>query len=145
MFIYFLSGIGGNLLSSIFTVICTIGASTSIFGLFGCIIGYLIINWSALTYRGNKPGAVLLIIIVIVAINIFMGFVSKNVDNYGHIGGLLTGFFLGILLLDPLIDGKGPEIENHRVNHIIKRIVSLIVLITLFIVGFVLFYTIRQF
>jgi len=77
-----------------------------------------------------------------------MGFVSKNVDNYGHIGGLLTGFFLGIILLDPLLinkEGKSSEIETLLSNHTTYRIVSLIALIAFFIIGFVLFYTIRDF
>ena len=48
LIIYLLSGIGGNLFSSILSDTLAVGASTSIMGILGCIVGFMIMNWSKL-------------------------------------------------------------------------------------------------
>jgi len=46
--IYVVSGLGGNIFSSLITDYPSVGASTAIFGLLGALIGYMLFNWNAL-------------------------------------------------------------------------------------------------
>src|SRR5207249_16932 len=71
-----------------------IGASGAIFGLIGLLIGH--------TYRrGGTHGANLRAFLVRWAVyGLLMGFVIPSVDNAAHIGGLATGFVLGLLVED---------------------------------------------
>lgn len=93
--VFLLSGIGGNLLSLAFGSDYTVsaGASTALFGLFGVVIAL------ALKMRGYQPLAYvgrqfLVLAIVNLALDLFM----THIDILGHLGGLLTGFLLGILI-----------------------------------------------
>ena len=54
MSIYLLSGLGGNILSTVLNDSISVGASTAIFGLLGSVVGYLIFNWYALDYPGSS-------------------------------------------------------------------------------------------
>jgi rhomboid protease GluP len=84
-----LSGLMGSLFSYMFSPNPAAGASGAIFGLMG----------SLLYFRQRKKdlfrrifGAGLLMII---AINLFYGMVQPNIDNWGHIGGLIGGYLVG--------------------------------------------------
>ncbi|XP_052187504.1 RHOMBOID-like protein 3 [Diospyros lotus] len=93
--IYLLSGFGGSILSSLFIQrSISVGASGALFGLLGAMLAELITNWTIYT---NKAAAILTIIFI-VAINLGVG-ILPHVDNYAHIGGFLTGFLLGFILL----------------------------------------------
>ncbi len=88
--IYFLSGIGSSFASFQFNPTPSVGASGAIFGLVGALLAYSIIE-------GNTQ--LLTNILVIIAINAAIGFFSPQIDNIGHLGGLVCGFVLGVLLL----------------------------------------------
>ena len=93
--IYLLAGLYGNLFSYLFSTSLAAGASGAIFGLLGAFIAYL------RRYRTlfGKPGQQMLqSMLVVVGINLVYGITSGVVDNYAHIGGLVTGFILGELL-----------------------------------------------
>ncbi|CAH9148142.1 unnamed protein product [Cuscuta epithymum] len=93
--IYLISGFGGGVLSSLFIQkSISVGASGALFGLLGAMLSELITNWSMYT---NKIAA-LLTLLVIVAFNLAVG-ILPHVDNFAHIGGFLTGFLLGFVLL----------------------------------------------
>ncbi|KAL0371669.1 UNVERIFIED_CONTAM: RHOMBOID-like protein 1 [Sesamum calycinum] len=93
--IYLLSGFGGSILSSLFIRNrISVGASGALFGLLGAMLSELITNWSIYS---NKVAA-LLTLLVIVLINLAVG-ILPHVDNFAHIGGFLTGFLLGFILL----------------------------------------------
>lgn len=53
VYIYFGSGYAGNLLSTLFLDGPSVGASGAIFGLLGCLVGYLCLNWDALDHPGS--------------------------------------------------------------------------------------------
>lgn len=86
IFIYFISGIVGNLLSITFNNIYSIGASGAIFGLLGALIyfGY--------HYRLYLNSVVKTEIIPITIINLLYGFANPGIDNLAHIGGLIGGY-----------------------------------------------------
>ncbi|XP_038888787.1 RHOMBOID-like protein 5 [Benincasa hispida] len=97
--LYMLSGFGGSLLSSLSLVSAesptiSVGASGALFGLLGAMLSELITNW---TIYANKCAA-LISLILIIGLNLAVGFVP-NVDNSAHIGGFISGFLLGFVLL----------------------------------------------
>ncbi|XP_054787484.1 RHOMBOID-like protein 2 [Prosopis cineraria] len=93
--IYLLSGFGGSVLSSLFIRNnISVGASGALFGLLGAMLSELITNWTIYT---NKAAA-LLTLVVIIIINLGIG-ILPHVDNFAHIGGFMTGFLLGFILL----------------------------------------------
>ncbi|KAG5533764.1 hypothetical protein RHGRI_027821 [Rhododendron griersonianum] len=94
-FIYLLSGFGGSVLSTLFIRnSISVGASGALFGLLGAMLSELITNWSIYS---NKAAA-LVTLVVIVVLNLGLGMLP-GVDNFAHIGGFLTGFLLGFVLL----------------------------------------------
>jgi len=87
LLLYFLGGFTGNVLSMLFTPGYSVGASTAVFGLVSAEIAFFyhnreIFGSSARQAIGNA--------IFIIAINLFLG-LSPNIDNWGHIGGLIGG------------------------------------------------------
>lgn len=90
--IYIFSGIIGNIISIIFTVFISAGASGAVYGLTGAIV--------AMTQQKNKnvDGMSFYLITIIAVIGIAFGFLDSTVNNYAHIGGLFAGYTLGFLL-----------------------------------------------
>ncbi|TMC16250.1 MAG: rhomboid family intramembrane serine protease [Chloroflexi bacterium] len=70
----------------------SVGASGAIFGLVGAYSVFVLMHRRAFR-KGGIP-ALLWLIIVIVG-NLSIGFFVPNVDNYAHLGGLLSGCLLG--------------------------------------------------
>lgn len=95
--IYFVSGIAGNILSLFYDLstenpAVSAGASGAIFGLMGALLYVVILNRGRL---GRLSGRGMLIM---VALSLYFGFASSGVDNFAHIGGLVSGFILAIIL-----------------------------------------------
>ncbi|KAB2338516.1 rhomboid family intramembrane serine protease [Cytobacillus depressus] len=86
LLIYLLAGFFGSLASFIFSPTLSAGASGAIFGCFGALLYFGVIN-PRLFFRTLG-----LNIIVILVINLIFGFTMSNIDNAGHIGGLIGGF-----------------------------------------------------
>ena len=111
---YFLSGIGGNLLSLVykmmtFEAVGSIGASGAIFGLDGVLLAMVL--FSKKRMENVTPVRVLLMI----GLSLYSGFTGRNIDNAAHVGGLLTGFLLGLIMC--LFDRRKKKIdENERYN-----------------------------
>ena len=78
------------------------GASTSLFGIIGTILGYLILNWRGLDLIGKflKCQLIFLSLIIILFIFILTPF-NQNIDTYGHIGGFIIG--MTICAIQPTI------------------------------------------
>lgn len=86
--LYFLAGFTGNVLSFMFSSANSLGASTAIFGLVAAEAVFLYRNRKLL---GSRVQSALINLLVIVVLNLFLGFSSGFVDNWGHIGGLIGG------------------------------------------------------
>lgn len=94
--IYVLGGLFGSLLSYAFSDSISVGASGAIFGVIGATTVYFF------RYRNNFGAhgrAVLQNMIVVIVINLLFGLSASNIDNWGHIGGLLGGAFVAVGLL----------------------------------------------
>lgn len=97
LLIYFISGIGGNLYSLYWNVshgeqIISAGASGAIFGLMGALLYIVAVNRGRL---GRLSGRGMLIM---VALSLYFGLTSSGVDNSAHIGGLICGILITVLL-----------------------------------------------
>ncbi len=86
--LYFLSGYAGNVMSFLLTTNQSLGASTAIFGLISAEAVFLLQNRTLL---GKQVNRALFNLAYIAAINLFIGFTTSSVDNWGHIGGMLGG------------------------------------------------------
>lgn len=94
---YLFSGIGGNLLSLYWKITTnatagSLGASGAAFGLDGVLLAMLIFS------RAGARGTMFKRLLVMVALSLYSGFASGNVDNAAHVGGLVVGFICGVLM-----------------------------------------------
>ncbi|MBE5882220.1 MAG: rhomboid family intramembrane serine protease [Lachnospiraceae bacterium] len=95
--LYMLSGLAGNIMSMAFSIVMndftpSLGASGAIFGITGALL------WIVIRNRGRHEEITIPKIIFLIAYSLYNGFVSTNVDNAAHVGGLIGGFVLAILL-----------------------------------------------
>ena len=90
--IYLVSALTGSLLSIAMFNGFSIGASGAIFGLLGSLLYF---GYHYRVYFGN---VILGKIIPVIILNLAIGFSISNIDNFAHIGGLVGGFLIGIIL-----------------------------------------------
>jgi rhomboid protease GluP len=94
---YLLSGVGGTLASvAVHPHAFGVGASGAVFGVFGMLVAFLLVQGRAIPRLLVRP--MLVSAVVIAAINLVSGFSSPEVDNAAHVGGLAAGFAAGLLL-----------------------------------------------
>jgi len=70
--------------------------------------------------------------------NFTFGFANPTIDNWGHLGGLINGFFL-IFLLSAPIDANGCA-GNYKVWFWISLAIEIVINVG----GLALFYTVRK-
>lgn len=97
LIIYFVSGIAGNILSLRFDMmtgreVVSAGASGAVFGLMGALLYVVIANRGGL---GRLSGRGMLIMVIL---SLYFGLTSSGVDNTAHIGGLVSGFVMAVIL-----------------------------------------------
>jgi rhomboid protease GluP len=68
------------------------GASGAIFGIIGGLF------WIVIRHKGNYEDLTWKGMIFMIALSLYYGIASGEVDNWGHIGGLLMGFLLCMIL-----------------------------------------------
>lgn len=85
--IYIISIFSSSLLSMLFAGgnYFSVGASGAIFGLMGALLYF---GYYYRVYLGNVLKSQ---IIPLIVINLIIGFVAPDIDNFGHIGGLIGG------------------------------------------------------
>ncbi|MCM1026932.1 MAG: rhomboid family intramembrane serine protease [Roseburia sp.] len=93
-FLFFLSGIGGNLMSLTVKVMGnelshSIGASGAVFGLDGVLLAMVL--FAGRHMPRVTPGRV----VAMIVLSLYSGFSGYNIDNAAHVGGLITGFLSG--------------------------------------------------
>lgn len=103
---YLLAGIGGNLFSLAFSSDrgLSAGASTALFGLFGAMvaIGLHNLHNPMISFLGRQA-------LVLALINLALDIFVPGIDIWGHIGGLITGFLLAIILGDRVMRTYNPK------------------------------------
>jgi rhomboid protease GluP len=121
--IYLFSGLTGSLLSCIGTI-SSLGASGAIFGLLGSLLyfGY--------HYRLYFGSVIIKEILPVVIINLMIGFTFTSINNAAHIGGLIGGTLLTIVLG---VNSKKDKAST--INGIIMTVIYLGTLIYLVFLG----------
>ncbi|GMH29560.1 hypothetical protein Nepgr_031403 [Nepenthes gracilis] len=143
--IYIVSGFGGSILTSLFIQNhVSVGASGALFGLLGAMLSELITNWTIYTDKAAALVTLLLILLINLAVGIF-----PHVDNFANIGGFLTGFLLGFVLLprphigwlatQNLSTNVGVK-SKYKAYQIGLWVVSLLLLVAGFTVGLVMLF-----
>ena len=93
LIIYIISCITSSLLSYFMSPnSISVGASGGIFGLMGALLAFAIIERHTLQKKSISS------LIQVIAINLFIGLSIKNIDNFGHIGGLIGGILIGYII-----------------------------------------------
>jgi rhomboid protease GluP len=87
LILYLVGGFAGNVFSFLITQGPSYGASTSIFGLIAAEGVFIYQNRKF--FRNSR--AMLINVLVIVGINLFIVGLIPNIDNFGHLGGLIGG------------------------------------------------------
>jgi membrane associated rhomboid family serine protease len=72
----------------------SVGASGAIFGIVGAYSVFVLMHRRAFR-AGGIP--ILLWLVLVIGLNLGLGFFIANIDNYAHLGGLISGFLLGWL------------------------------------------------
>jgi rhomboid protease GluP len=90
--IYLLAAMYGAMASYAWGGELSAGASGAIFGLVGTLAAYFLRHRDLFGRRGR---AYLSNMTIIVVINLLIGVNTPGIDNWGHIGGLISGFLLG--------------------------------------------------
>jgi rhomboid protease GluP len=118
--LYGLSGFAGNVASLMFSQAPSLGSSTAIFGLLGAQGVFMYQNQELL---GAAARRALNNVIMIAVINLAIG-LAPQIDNWGHIGGLLGGSafaFLGGPLLR--VEGIFPAVtvkDNREPGDVVR-------------------------
>lgn len=92
--IYIISGLISSLFSYMFSSSISVGASGAIFGLLGALLVF------ALKMKRSINKDFVANIITIIVVNLIIGFSIANVDNFGHIGGLIGGIIITYILVN---------------------------------------------
>jgi membrane associated rhomboid family serine protease len=72
-----------------------VGASGAIFGLFGVLVAATVVHRPADHASRGFVGQ----IVALILINLLIGVTGQGIDNWAHIGGLIAGLWLGVLIL----------------------------------------------
>lgn len=132
--IYLLGGLLGSIASYAFSPALSAGASGAVFALLGATIVYFY------RYRKNlgpQGQSMLRSALVILVINLVLGMSVSNIDNWGHLGGLVGGVIVSFGLLPgyrpPQIirTGLQPLVrENRSLRSLVWTFLCVLLLIT---------------
>ena len=113
LIIYVLSGLCGSILSLAFnTDVLSAGASGAIFGLLGALLyfGYY--------YRAYLGSTMKRSIIPVIILNLIIGFLNPSIDNAAHIGGLVGGILIAMMVGVP-----DKSTKTEKINGVILTII----------------------
>ncbi|HMD01707.1 MAG TPA: rhomboid family intramembrane serine protease [Candidatus Baltobacteraceae bacterium] len=109
--IYLIAMVGAGISVVLFSYnLPTVGASGAIFGLFGALV--------AIGIRlGPRGRGIIGQTLPIIGINLVLGFTIPNISMSAHIGGLLTGFVIGLALtMFPRVPAQAPAALSEEVT-----------------------------
>jgi membrane associated rhomboid family serine protease len=101
LILYLMTGILSSLTSVLwYEATISVGASGAIFGMYGLFLAFMLTR----IYHPDFSKSFLLSTVVFVAFNLLMG-LTGGIDNAAHIGGLVSGFIVG-LILTPILKNE---------------------------------------
>jgi hypothetical protein len=99
--LYVLAGLTGSLTSLVWNpMVNSVGASGAIMGVFGAMLAFMMKKGNRVPFevikkqRNSTLG--------FIANTLLYGFTHAGIDNAAHVGGLASGFLLGLILARPL-------------------------------------------
>lgn len=90
--LYLISGLVSSAFSFMFSSSISVGASGAIFGLLGAALVF------AIKMKHKIGKEFFMSVLSIIVLNLIIGFSVANVDNFGHLGGLVGGIIMTYLL-----------------------------------------------
>lgn len=133
--IYLVSGIGGNLASSVFVPYeAEVGPAGAHFGLVAALFVDAIYSWHILLNPWKAIGQLTGVLIFLFALGLL-----PWVDNYAHLFGFIFGFLLSLALFPYIQMGRGDE-RRRVCKRVVIVIVCLSIVAAFFAMLFVLFY-----
>ncbi|GAN08767.1 rhomboid-domain-containing protein [Mucor ambiguus] len=132
--LYLVSGVWGFILSGVLAgpLVSSMGCSGALFGIIGYTVIELVVQWK----ETLNPGRELVKLLFVIVISLVLGLLP-GLDNFAHIGGLIMGLLLGILLAP-----NRPTATRRTILFVwIARIAALVVVIVLYVVFLRIFYT----
>lgn len=121
LFIYFLGGIAGSIASFAFSINVSAGASGAIFALFGALLLF------GLIYKQIFFQTMGVNILLILGVNLLLGFSVPEIDMGAHLGGLTGGFLIAAAVYVPR--------KKNQKNQLLAFIGFIILSLGLFIYG----------
>lgn len=94
-FLYIISGMVGVYASYLMNPAIAAGASGAIFGCFGALL------YVSIIYKDILSKELMSSVVGIIGINLVFGLIMNNVDNAGHIGGLIGGIIIAAIVRTP--------------------------------------------
>ena len=112
--LYVFAGLAGSMASLLWNpLVNSAGASGAIFGVFGGLLAFMIDS------RSGVPASMMKEVrnstLVFTIYSLFYGFAHAGIDNAAHIGGLVGGFLMGLLLVRPLDEASRARTDISRV------------------------------
>lgn len=103
---YTLTGVAGSLLSVFIRPLGapSVGASGAVFGIAGLMLATL--KWGHVPIDGATRAVMYRDIMRFAALNLVIGFFVPHIDNMGHLGGLLAGVLVGMVMGRNLDDSE---------------------------------------
>ncbi|MEI7987713.1 MAG: rhomboid family intramembrane serine protease [Chloroflexota bacterium] len=145
LWLYFLSGFAGNVISMLFSPHNSLGSSTAIFGLIAAQGVFVYQNRKV--FGGNAQRA-LMNVFLVAGLNFIIG-MSPGIDNWGHLGGFIAGIAFSWLagpMLQPVLthDPNGQPIAtlaDQRDQHDVYQAILIVGVVFIFLAaGGIYFY-----
>ena len=106
LLLYLIGAFGGNVLSFVLSGFNSLGASTAIFALLAAEGVFI---WQNREVFGKQSQGILTNLAFVLVLNLFIGISpGSNTDNWGHLGGLIAGFFFAFMA-GPLLEFRRQE------------------------------------
>ncbi len=95
--VYFLGGVLASIASLSYNMligndISSLGASGAIFAVMGALVASVVKHRNRIRSLSKRQ------VIIFAALSLYMGFLSPNTDNAAHLGGLISGFLIGMVI-----------------------------------------------
>ncbi|MEN6482859.1 MAG: rhomboid family intramembrane serine protease [Anaerolineaceae bacterium] len=141
LLLYVIGALGGNVLSFVLSSYSSLGSSTAIFGLLAAEAVFI---WQNREIFGKQSRGILMNLVFVLVLNLFIGILpGSNIDNWGHLGGLLAGFFFAFMA-GPLLAFRqqeaGVRLEDNRTKQQIG-LASVMVVVAFAVIAAIPFFT----
>lgn len=97
LLLYLFAGVGSSFLSLLLhPFVVSAGASGAIFGVYGALLAFLLVNRRSLVSEGVK--SVTRSVFIFLGYNLIFGLADRHTDLTAHVAGLALGFLAGLPL-----------------------------------------------